>query len=81
MIRDPRSGGLWVYPMRVRLANEDNDWLQVTLAPASERSLGWAIDGKLRWLRLGYERNNRYDFTDQDNDILTIGFEVVLPPP
>jgi hypothetical protein len=81
VIRDPRQAGLWVYPMRVRLANEANDWVQVTLAPASQQTLGWAIDVKKRWVRLGYERNNRYDFTQVNNDIFTVGFEVEIPPP
>jgi hypothetical protein len=79
VIRDPRSDGLWVVPVRVRLATEANDWLQFTVAPASRRTVGWAIDGKKRWLRLGVERNNRYDFTQLDNTIYTVGFELALP--
>jgi len=78
VVRDPRAGGLWVVPMRVRLANEANDWLQATLAPASERTLGWAVDGKYRWLRVGVERNSRYDFTTSDNVIFTAGIELNL---
>ena len=77
-VRDPRSGGLWVVPMRVRLANERNDWVQATLAPASERSLGWALDGKYGWAVAGIERNSRYDFTDVDNLIFTFGVEFVV---
>lgn len=80
LIRDPRFDGLWVVPMRVRIANEANDWFQVTFAPASRRTVGWAIDGKKRWLRLGVERNNRYDFTTVDNTIVTVGFEIPLTP-
>ena len=79
VIRDPRGDGLWVVPLRVRLATEANDWVQVTVAPASERTLGWAVDTKVRWLRLGVERNSRFDFTDLDNTIYTIGFELALP--
>ena len=30
VVRDPRDDGLWVVPVRVRLANERNDWVQVT---------------------------------------------------
>lgn len=77
-IRDPRGDDRWVFPMRVRLASEQNDWAQVTLAPASERTLGWALDGKWKWLRAGVERNNRFDFTDLDNTIFTLGFEHTL---
>jgi hypothetical protein len=79
LIRDPRFDGLWVVPMRVRLANEANDWFQVTVAPASRQTLGWAVDLKKRWVRLGVERNNRYDFTNLDNTIVTAGVEVTLP--
>jgi hypothetical protein len=79
VIRDPRQGGLWVVPVRVRLANESNDWVQATLAPASERTIGWALDAKLRWLRAGVERNNRFDFTTLDNLIWTLGVEIDLP--
>jgi len=68
-------------PMRVRLANERNDWIQATLAPASERSLGWALDGKRGWAIAGIERNSRYDFTDEDNLIFTVGVEFVVPRP
>jgi len=80
VVRDPRQGGLWVVPMRVRLANERNDWVQATIAPASERTLGWALDAKLRWLRAGVERNSRYDFTNLDSTTLTVGFEPNLDP-
>jgi hypothetical protein len=49
--------------------------------PASKRSNGWALDAKIRWLRLGFERNSRYDYTTQDNAIVTLGVEFELPPP
>ena len=80
VIRDPRGegDGLWVVPVRVRLANEQNDWVQATVAPASRRTIGWAFDVKKDWLRLGVERNNRYDFTTLDNVIYTVGFEIAL---
>lgn len=77
-IRDPRGDGLWVFPVRLRIANEANDWFQATVAPASRRTLGWAVDVKERWLRLGVERNNRYDFTQLDNTIYTVGVEIPL---
>jgi hypothetical protein len=80
VVRDPRSGGLWVVPMRVRVANERNDWIQATLAPASERSLGWALDAKWGWAIVGVERNSRYDFTDVDNLVFTAGVEFVVGP-
>ena len=80
VIRDPRVDGLWVVPLRARLANEGNDWFQVTVAPASKRTFGWAVDAKYGWLRLGVERNNRYDFTSVDNTIYTVGFEHALAP-
>jgi hypothetical protein len=78
VIRDPREGGLWVVPLRLRLATESNDWVQFTLAPASRRTLGWAVDLKQRWLKLGVERNSRYDFTRADNTIYSVGIEVPL---
>ncbi len=74
-VRDPREGGLWSWPLRVRLANERNDWIQCTAVPADQRSFGWAVDGKWRALRAGIERNSRFDFTARDNFIFTIGFE------
>ena len=80
VIRDPRLEGLWVVPMRVRLANEANDWVQLTFAPASRSTVGWAVDVKKRWVRLGVERNNRFDFTRLDNTIVTVGFELSLAP-
>ena len=79
VIRDPREDGLWVVPMRARFANESNDWFQVTVAPASRRTIGWAADAKLRFVRLGVERNSRFDFTTRDNVIFTAGIEVPLP--
>ena len=78
---DPRGDDLWVVPLRLRLANESDDWTQFTLAPASRRTLGWAFDLKYRWLRTGVERNSRFDFTNLDNVIWTIGFEVPFPKP
>jgi hypothetical protein len=80
LVRDPRDGGLWTLPMRVRLANESNDWVQAVLVPASQRSVGWALDGKLRWARAGIERNSRYDFTSVDNLIFTVGVEFDIRP-
>jgi hypothetical protein len=81
VIRDPRGDDLWVVPLRVRLANERNDWLQFTLAPASKRTLGWAADTRLHGLRLGVERNSRFDFSTRDNLIFTLGVELALPKP
>ncbi len=79
VIRDPRGGGLWVVPVRLRLADGRNDWIQATVAPASRRTVGWALDAKLRWLRLGVERNNRYDFTSLENVVWTAGVEGPFP--
>jgi len=79
VIRDPRGEDFWSFPMRVRLATERNDWVQVTVAPATHRSLGWALDGMFRGFRAGIERNSRYDFTNEDNVILTIGYEREWP--
>lgn len=79
VIRDPREDGLWVVPLRARFANEANDWFQVTVAPASRRTIGWAVDAKLRVVRLGVERNSRFDFTTRDNVIFTAGVELPLP--
>jgi hypothetical protein len=79
LIRDPRDGGLWTVPIRARFANEANDWLQLTVAPASQRSIGWAADGKWHVWRVGVERNSRYDFTTRDNIIFTFGIEMPLP--
>ena len=76
--RDPRGTDLWVVVLRARLANEANDWLQFSVVPATHRTLGWAIDAKKRWVRVGVERNQRYDFTDQDNVIFTVGVEFRL---
>lgn len=81
VIRDPRAGGLWVVPLQVRLANEQDDWVQLTVAPASRRTLGWAADVKWRGFRAGVERNSRYDFTADDNLVVTIGFERSLSRP
>ena len=80
VIRDPRGNDLWAVPMRVRIATERNDWVQGTYVPASQRSNGWALDAKIRWLRIGFERNSRYDYTTQDNAIVTLGVEFELPP-
>lgn len=79
LYHDPRGSDLYVLPMRVRFANEQNDWLQFTLAPATERTIGWAVDVKKGWVRAGIERNDRYDFTNVDNLIFTIGFEAEVP--
>jgi hypothetical protein len=84
LYHDPRGGeeeDLWVVPIRVRLATERNDWVQATLAPASQRTLGWAFDAKLRWARVGVERNSRFDFTNLDNTVYTAGIELPLSKP
>jgi hypothetical protein len=81
LYHDPRGDNLWVVPVRLRLANESNDWVQMTLAPASRRTLGWAFDFKYRWVRAGVERNSRFDFTNLDNVVFTAGFEVPFPRP
>ena len=80
VIRDPRLDGLWIVPVRVRLANEPNDWVQLTYAPASRSTVGWGVDVKKGWVRLGVERNNRFDFTRLDNTIVTVGFEASIGP-
>jgi len=75
LVHDPREDHLWIVPMRVRLANEEDDWIQLTLSAASKHSLGWAVDLKVTGFRMGVERNSRYDFTSVDNVILTVGYE------
>ena len=80
IIRDPRDGGLWVVPLRVRLATEQDDWVQLGIAPASLRTWGWSVDVRYRGVRLGLEKNDRYDFTVRDNVVFTIGFEQKLGP-
>jgi hypothetical protein len=79
VIRDPRDGGLWAVPVRARIASERNDWVQFTLVPASQRTIGWAVDAKSGWLKAGIERNSRFDFTTRDNVITTLGVEFPLP--
>lgn len=79
LVHDPREGGLWVVPVRARFATERNDWLQLTLAPASRRTFGWAVDLKRGIVRAGVERNSRFDFSARDNVIFTLGFEARLP--
>jgi hypothetical protein len=81
IIRDPRDDAFWTFPIRLRLANEANDWVQATYAPATEKTNGWAFDFKYKWFRGGVERNSRYDFTDVDNFITTVGVEFAIPPP
>jgi hypothetical protein len=81
VIRDPRGTDLWAVPIRVRLANERNDWVQGAIVPQSKRTNGWALDAKIRWVRLGIERNSRYDYTTVDNVIVTLGVEFELPRP
>lgn len=78
LVRDPRSGGLWAAIARVRFATERDDWVQFTVAPASRRTIGGAVDVKWRVLRAGIERNSRFDFTDLDNVIGTLGVEFPL---
>lgn len=75
IILDPREGGLLVVPLRVRLATEENDWLQLGISPASKRTWGWSVDLRYRGVRLGVERNDRYDFTVNDNLVFTVGIE------
>jgi hypothetical protein len=75
VIRDPRGGDFWSFPMRVRIATESNNWVQATVAPATHHSVGWALDLQYRGARVGIERNNRYDFTTEDNVIFTVGYE------
>jgi hypothetical protein len=83
LTHDPRGENgheLWTLPLRLRLANEQDDWVQGTVAPASRSTWGWSIDIKKNRIRAGVERNNRYDFTTQDNIIYSIGFEQPLRP-
>ncbi|MBI1798416.1 MAG: hypothetical protein HYR73_01880 [Candidatus Eisenbacteria bacterium] len=80
LIHDPRGSDLWSIPLRVRAANESNDWVQITVVPTTHRSLGWAFDARIKGVRAGIERNSRYDFTDLDNVVFTVGYEHTLGP-
>ena len=80
LIHDPRETDLWVVPLRVRLATESNNWVQATVAPASQGTIGWSFDVSLRGVRLGVERNSRYDFTNLDNTVYTVGYERACGP-
>src|SRR5262249_29211771 len=76
LIRDPRGRDLWAVPIRLRFATERNDWVELGIVPASRRTLGWSADVKVHGIRLGLERNSRYDFSTRDNVIFTAGVEV-----
>ena len=80
LVHDPRADDLWTLPLRVRVANEEYDWVQATLAPASKGTIGWAFDARLRGVRFGVEKNNRYDFTLVNNIVFTLGYERYLGP-
>jgi len=76
--RDPRFGGRWTWTIMNRLAN-DHAYLQLGITPAEGRPPGYFAVAKYHWLVAGYEKNSRYDFSNLDNRIYTLGFELPLP--
>ena len=76
--RDPRFGGRWTWTLMNRLASE-HAYLQVGLTPAEARPPGYFAMAKYHWLVAGYEKNSRYDFSNLDNRIYTLGLELPLP--
>jgi hypothetical protein len=80
VVRDPRGANLWSIPLRLRGANESNDWVQLTITPTTQLALGWSFDARVKGVRFGIERNSRYDFTNLDNLVFTLGYEHELGP-
>jgi hypothetical protein len=79
-VRDPRGANLWTIPLRLRGANESNDWVQLTIAPTTQLSLGWSFEARVKGVRFGIEKNSRYDFTNTDNLVFSLGYDHDLGP-
>ncbi len=78
-LRDPRDqideDDRYSFVLSNRWATHDK-YLTLGLVPRTDGSTGWFVQGKWRWLRAGYGRFNRFDFTNIDRDIVNLGVEL-----
>jgi len=75
VIRDPRDTKETSFVISNRLSTKTR-YLTVGLVPRTDGHLGYFVQGKWGLWRAAVGRYDRFDFTDVDRTILTIGVEI-----
>lgn len=73
-VRDSREGGRYSFVIANRFALRDK-FVTLGLVPRTDGDLGYFVQAKWRWVRAGFGRYDRFDFTAVDRTVFNLGFE------
>jgi hypothetical protein len=75
-VNDPRESGRWSFITSHRFQRDPAIYVQPGIILRTDGSTGWFLQGKYRWFRWGAGRYDRFDFTDVDRTIYSVGVEL-----
>jgi len=74
-INDPREGGRWSFIASNRFHHGESIYVQPGVIFHTDSSPGWFLQGKIHWLRWGFGEYDRFDFTEVDRKVFSLGVE------
>jgi hypothetical protein len=75
-INDPRESGRWSFITSNRFQRDPTFWIQPGIILRTDNSTGWFLQGKYKYLLWGAGSYDRFDFTDVDRTIYSLGIEL-----
>jgi hypothetical protein len=75
-VSDPREGGRWTFITSHRFHRGEEVYVQPGFIIRTDRSTGWFLQGKVRRFRWMVGDFARFDFTEVDRTVYSIGYEI-----
>jgi len=74
-VSDPREGGRWTFITSHRFHRGEPVYVQPGFIIRTDRSTGWFLQGKIRRFRWMVGDFARFDFTEVDRTVVSVGYE------
>jgi hypothetical protein len=75
-VSDPREGGRWTFITSHRFHRGEPIYVQPGFIIRTDRSTGWFVQGKIRRFRWMVGDFARFDFTEVDRTVYSVGYEI-----
>jgi hypothetical protein len=75
-ISDPREGGRWSFITAHRFQKNEDLYVQPAFIIRTDRSTGWFLRGKYKYFVWMVGDFDRFDFTDVDRTVVSVGVEI-----
>ncbi|MCZ6695939.1 MAG: hypothetical protein O7A63_05280 [Acidobacteria bacterium] len=75
-ISDPREGGRWTFITGHRFQRTEDFYVQPAIITRTDGTTGWLIRGKINYFRWMVGDFDRFDYTDIDRTIYSVGVEI-----